>query len=396
LGRRTRRYGGRMRWPRTVLARMRVLGPARLDALTAAIVTVATLIELPLENLHDHRGVTYAAGVLLALAIALRRRTTLAVVAFQSLVVIAQTAAGGEVFDVAFVPFLALMVGAFTLAARARTRELVIGGALLTVAVVVAALSSDSPGGSLLFGLLFGVAFPIAIGVSYGARTRLMQRLRERASELEGERERRAREAVSAERRRIAGELHDVVTHSVSVMVVQAAAARRLVPSDPDRASEAMEAIERTGREALNEMRRLLGVLRRGDEDLALTPQPTLKRLDLIAQQAGMRVDLKIEGEPPAIPPGLDVAAYRVVQEALRAMQRAGEDGAAVTVRYSARGIELEVTGNAPVHEDPEAEVRLLGTRERIALFGGELTAGRRRGGGWGLRARLPLPEGHA
>jgi signal transduction histidine kinase len=385
-----------MRWPRTVLARMRVLGPARLDALTAAIVTVATLIELPLENLHDHRGVTYAAGVLLALAIALRRRTTLAVVAFQSLVVIAQTAAGGEVFDVAFVPFLALMVGAFTLAARARTRELVIGGALLTVAVVVAALSSDSPGGSLLFGLLFGVAFPIAIGVSYGARTRLMQRLRERASELEGERERRAREAVSAERRRIAGELHDVVTHSVSVMVVQAAAARRLVPSDPDRAREAMEAIERTGREALNEMRRLLGVLRRGDEDLALTPQPTLKRLDLIAQQAGMRVDLKIEGEPPAIPPGLDVAAYRVVQEALRAMQRAGEDGAAVTVRYSARGIELEVTGNAPVHEDPEAEVRLLGTRERIALFGGELTAGRRRGGGWGLRARLPLPEGHA
>jgi signal transduction histidine kinase len=382
-----------MRWRRTVLARVRVLGPARLDALTAAIVTVATLIELPLENLHDHRGVTYAAGVLLALAIALRRRTTLAVVAFQSLVVIAQTAAGGEVFDVAFVPFLAIMIGVFTLAARARTRALVIGGVLLTVAVVVAALSSDSPGGSLLFGLLFGVAFPIAIGVSYGARTRLMQRLRERAFELESERERRAREAVSAERRRIAGELHDVVTHSVSVMVVQAAAARRLVPTDPDRAREAMEAIERTGREALDEMRRLLGILRRGDEDVALTPQPTLKRLDLIAQQAGMRVDLTVEGEPPAIPPGLDVAAYRVVQEALRAMQRAGEDGAAVTVRYSARGIELEVTGNAPVHEDPDAEVRLLGTRERIALFGGELTAGRRRGGGWGLRARLPLPE---
>jgi signal transduction histidine kinase len=385
-----------MTWPRTVLARVRVLGPARLDALTAAIVTVATLIELPLENLHDHRGVTYVAGVLLALAIALRRRTTLAVVAFQSLVVIAQTAAGGEVFDVAFVPFLAIMIGVFTLAARARTRALVIGGALLTVAVVVAALSSDTPGGSLLFGLLFGVAFPIAIGVSYGARTRLMRRLRERAFELESERERRAREAVSAERRRIAGELHDVVTHRVSVMVVQAAAARRLVPTDPDRAREAMEAIERTGREALNEMRRLLGVLRRGDEDVALTPQPTLKRLDLIAQQAGMRVDLTVEGEPPAIPPGLDVAAYRVVQEALRAMQRAGEDGAAVTVRYSARGIELEVTGNAPVHEDPDAEVRLLGTRERIALFGGELTAGRRRGGGWGLRARLPLPEAHA
>jgi signal transduction histidine kinase len=388
--------GQTLRWPRTVTARVRAFGPARLDALTAAIVAVAVLIELPLESLHDERGVTYAAGVLLALALAFRRRATLAVVGFQALVVVAQTAAGGEAFDVAFVPFLAMMIGAFTLAARARTREVVVGGALLTIAVVVGALSSDNPGSSLLFGLLFGVAFPITVGVSYGARTRLMARLRERAEELEGERERRAREAVSDERRRIAGELHDVVTHSVSVMVVQAAAARRLVPTDPERAREAMEAIERTGREALDEMRRLLGVLRRGDEDLALTPQPTLKRLDLIAQQAGMHVDLRIEGEPPAIPPGLDVAAYRVVQEALRAMQRSGEDGAAVTVRYSGRGIELEITGNAAVHEDPEAAVRLLGTRERIALFGGELTAGRRRGGGWGLRARLPLPEGQA
>jgi signal transduction histidine kinase len=155
-----------------------------------------------------------------------------------------------------------------------------------------------------------------------------------------------------------------------------------------------MVAIERTGREALNEMRRLLGILRRGDEDIALTPQPTLKRLDLIAQQSGMHVDVHVEGDAPVIPPGLDVAAYRVVQEALRAMQRAGGDGAAVTVRYTRRGIELEVSGDAAVHEDHETEVRLLGTRERIALFGGELHAGRRRGGGWGLRARLPLPEG--
>jgi signal transduction histidine kinase len=391
---RTQRYGGRMRWPRTVPARVRAFSPARLDAVTAAVLAVAVLIELPLETLHDNRGVTYAAGVALALALAFRRRATLAVVAFQAIVLVVQGIAGGHAFDVAFVPFLALMIGAFTLAARARTRELVVGGTLLTVAVVIAALGADNPGASLVFGLLFGVAFPIAVGMSYGARTRLMARLRERADELEQERERRAREAVSDERRRIAGELHDVVTHSVSVMVVQAAAARRLVPTDPERAREAMEAIERTGREALDEMRRLLGILRRGDEDLALTPQPTLRRLDLIAQQSGMDVALKIEGDPPAIPPGLDVAAYRVVQEALRAMQRSGGNGAAVTVRYSRRGIELEVTGNAAVYDDPEAEVRLLGTRERIALFGGELTAGRRRGGGWALRARLPLPDG--
>jgi signal transduction histidine kinase len=357
---------------------------------------LATLIELPLEDLGPHRGVAFAAGVAIGAALAVRRRWTFAVVAFQALVVIAQTAAGAHLFDVAFMPFLALVVAMFTLAARATTRELVVGIVLMTAAAVVVALGAEDTGGSIIFSLLFAIAFPVAAGLSYGARSRLMQRLRERAEELESDRERRARDAVAAERRRIAGELHDVVTHSVSVMVVQAAAARRLVPTDPARAREAMEAIERTGREALNEMRRLLGVLRRGDEDLALTPQPTLKRLDLIAQYEGMHVDVKVEGEPPAIPPGVDVAAYRVVQEALRAMQRSGEDNAAVTVRYTRRGIELEVTGNAAVYEDHEAEVRLLGTRERIALFGGELHAGRRRGGGWGLRARLPLPEGHA
>jgi signal transduction histidine kinase len=404
-----RRYGGRMTsrrqgraagqtltWPRTLPARVRASGPARLDALTAGVVVVATLIELALEHPGDHRAVTYAAGVALAAALALRRRATFWVVAFQAAVVIVQEAAGGEALDIAFTPFLALMIAMFTLAARAPTREVIVGAALLAAAAITAALGTDDPGGSVIFGLLFGIAFPGAAGLSFGARTRLMVRLRERAHELESDRERRARDAVAAERRRIAGELHDVVTHSVSVMVVQAAAARRLVPTDPQRAREAMEAIEHTGREALNEMRRLLGVLRRGDEDLALTPQPTLKRLDLISQYDGMHVDVTVEGEPHAIPPGLDVAAYRVVQEALRAMQRAGEDDAAVTVRYSRRGIELEVTGNAAVYSDHEAEVRLLGTRERIALFGGELHAGRRRGGGWSLRARLPLPEGQA
>jgi signal transduction histidine kinase len=392
----TRRYGGWMRRPRSVSARVRAFSAARLDAVTAGLVAVGTLIELPLEHLGDHRGVTYAAAVALALALAFRRRATLWVVVFQAVVVIVQEVAGGEAVDVPFMPFLAVVIAMFTLAARATTRDLVVGIVLLGAAVVVTAAGSDDVGGSLVFALLFGIAFPVAAGLSYGARTRLMLRLRERAQELETDRERRANDAVAAERRRIAGELHDVVTHSVSVMVVQAAAARRLVPTDPDRAREAMEAIERTGREALNEMRRLLGVLRRGDEDLALTPPPTLKRLDLIAQYAGMHVDVNVEGEPPFIPPGLDVAAYRVVQEALRAMQRSGEDNAAVTVRYSRRGIELEVTGNAAVYEDADAEVRLLGTRERIALFGGELHAGRRRGGGWGLRARLPLPEGHA
>jgi signal transduction histidine kinase len=392
----TRRYVGRVRWPLKVRARARALGFARLDALTAAIGAFACLVELRFESLGDHRGVTYAAAVAIVGVLAFRRRATLAVVAVQAVIIVAQKAAGGEAADEAFLPFLASMLALLTLAARTDTRRIVMGCVLLGSADLVVAAQADDPGGSIVFVLLFGVIFPVAAGLSYGARTRLTDRLRERAEELEAGRERRAREAVAAERRRIAGELHDVVTHSVSVMVVQAAAARRLVPTDPARAREAMEAIERTGREALDEMRRLLGVLRRGDEDLALTPQPTLKRLDLLARHAGMHVDLRVEGDPPVIPPGVDVAAYRVLQEALRAMHRAGEDDAAVTVRYTRRGIELEVTGAAAVYEDPEAEVTILGTRERVALFGGELQAGRRRGGGWGLRARLPLPEAHA
>jgi signal transduction histidine kinase len=394
-----RRYGDPVRWLRTIPARVRALGPARLDALTAVVLTIATVLELSIESLGDHRGVTYGASIVIGLALAFRRRAPLAVVAIQAVAIVAQRAAGGEALDAAFVPFMATAFAVFTLAARAGTRELVVGAVLIGAADAIVAAQATDPGGSIAFVALFGVVLPVAAGLSYGARTRLTHRLRERAEQLEAGRERRARDAVAAERRRIAGELHDVVTHSVSVMVVQAAAARRLVPTDPERAREAMEAIERTGREALDEMRRLLGVLRRADEDIALTPQPSLNRLDLLVRQAsgaGLRVDLQVEGEVVAVPPGLDVAAYRVVQEALRAMQNAGEGDASVTVRYTRRGIELEVTGTAAVYEDAEAEVRLLGTRERIALFGGELHAGRRRGGGWALRAHLPLREGHA
>ena len=170
-----------------------------------------------------------------------------------------------------------------------------------------------------------------------------MLRLRERAEELESDRERRAREAVAAERRRIAGELHDVVTHSVSVMVVQAAAARRLVPTDPARAREAMEAIERTGREALNEMRRLLGVLRRGDEDIALTPQPTLKRLDLMlaVHRHARRRD---RGGRPAGDPartgrrGLPRGAGGAARDAALRRGRRRRDRALHAPRHRARG----------------------------------------------------------
>jgi signal transduction histidine kinase len=174
-------------------------------------------------------------------------------------------------------------------------------------------------------------------------------------------------------------------------MVVQGSVARRLAPSDPDRAALAFAAVESTGREALTEIRSLLGVLRRDDEELALAPQPSLRHLSsLIARTraAGLPVELAVEGEPTPLTAGVDLTAYRVVQEALRSALEQGEAGrAAVRVRYDDDHVDLRVLDDgrvAPARELP-------GVRERVTLYGGQLRAGARPDGGHGVRARLPL-----
>jgi signal transduction histidine kinase len=206
---------------------------------------------------------------------------------------------------------------------------------------------------------------------------------------------------------RIARELHDMVAHAVSEMVIQAGAARRTVavagPSDDAR--EAIAGIENTGREALGEMRRLLGVLRRGDESLALAPQPTLARVaGLVASMRGegLSVELSVQGDAVVLPPGLDLTAYRVVQQALANLVAAGITAPTrVSVRYGRRTLDLEVCdegpseGRADADGSPGDDAELLGMRERVALFGGVVHAGPRRDGGYAVRARLPL-EGAA
>jgi signal transduction histidine kinase len=207
----------------------------------------------------------------------------------------------------------------------------------------------------------------------------LDEELRERARRLAGDRQARAEEAAAAERRRIAGELHDLVAHGVSGMVVQAGAARRLVQKGDPRAAEAILAVEDGGREALTELRRLLGVLRREDADLALAPQPSLARVGALVEQlrtAGTDVTLEVRGDQDVtLSPGVDVAGYRIVEEALR-----GVPGPArVLVEYCPGHIDLHVEGGAA---EP------AGLAERVRLFGGELVTARR---GGALRARLPL-----
>jgi signal transduction histidine kinase len=236
-----------------------------------------------------------------------------------------------------------------------------------------------------------------------GGRALRTSRLRAReleslTAELASEREERARLAVAAERARSARELHDVVAHSVSTMVVQAEAGEALLDSHPKRARDAFASIQETGREALTEMRRLLGLLRRGDRALALVPQPSMMRLEnLLARvrEAGLAVELDIEGQPRLLPPGLDLSAYRIVQEALtNTLKHAGATNAWVNVRYRDHALELEIVDDGHSGSNGAREgYGIAGMRERVKLFGGELEAGRRSDGGYAVRARLPLQE---
>ncbi len=242
-----------------------------------------------------------------------------------------------------------------------------------------------------------GIALaPFAAGRVVANRQRLAEQLRAQQPLI-------ARAAVVDERARIARELHDVVAHSVSVMVIQSVAGRRLLRRDPERAEETLVAVETTGKEALRELRRLLGVLRTEDDDgaVGVQPQPGLGDLDgLVASvaESGVRVDLEVEGEAAPLSLGVDLAAYRIVQEALtNVIRHTGADRATVRVTRERRAVTLEIldAGGASRANGHEAALGgghgLPGMRERAALYGGTLEAGPRPEGGYGVRARLPV-----
>ena len=223
--------------------------------------------------------------------------------------------------------------------------------------------------------------------------------LAERTRQLEREREENARRAVFDERVRIARELHDVVAHHVSLMGVQAGAARRVLGQRPERAEEALAAIEGTSRQAVLEMHRLLGFLRQERDDEALAPQPSMRQLGTLVTQmreAGLPVELKVEGRERALPPGVDLSAYRIVQEALtNTLKHAGPAKVAVTVRYGERAVEIEVIDDGrstvPGTVRESGGNGLIGMRERVSLLGGRLQVGHHPEVGFSVRAHLPL-----
>jgi signal transduction histidine kinase len=354
------------------------------------------------DGIPGPRPINAALFVLITLPLAWRRRAPLTVVA----VVAAAAAVQAVFFDRSTQPstqlWLAVLIALYSVAAHGERRDALLGGALVaagTLAIDVRHLAAGERSAGEVLGewALFAGVWLLGRYV-HGWRLRARQQ-QERADQLELDREERARAAVAQERTRIARELHDIVAHGISVMVVQARGGRRMLTIDPDEAREAFDAIESTGRQALGELRRLLGMLRRLDEQPTLTPQPSLDRLgELIdqVQEAGLPVRVAVEGQAIELPPGVDLSAYRIVQEALtNTLKHAGPATAQVVVRYHPADLELEISddGHRAASADGAGQ-GLIGMRERVALYGGELHSGHRSEGGYLVRARLPLPSG--
>lgn len=311
---------------------------------------------------------------------------------------------------------VALLVILYTVAASdvpRRLSRLALGAGLLGSPLYFLRFGVDkgtSTVDSLLFTLFMVVPFALAwvLGDSLRTRRAYYAQLIERNQRLEKEREAQSKVAVAAERARIARELHDVVAHNVSVMVVQADGAAYVMDVAPEQAKEALQTISGTGRQALAEMRRLLGVLRTGEpqESEDYVPQPDVEQIEVLVEQvraAGLAVDFEIEGAPRRLPSGVELTAYRIVQEALTNTRKHGGPDASASVRLvyfdDGLGLLVEDDGRGAAHELYEdggadgAGHGLIGMRERIGMVGGTLDAGPRPGGGFRVSALLPLKK---
>jgi len=341
------------------------------------------------DYLTASKAIYVPAGLLMTLPLAWRRRAPLPVAAVVMGALVFESLAVGSA-PTQDPPLVGWLIAIYSVAAHCDRAAALVGLALSLVAGLVWIGIDDF----FLPVVIFGGAWLAGRLVRQREDHALV--VAERSAALDRERVANARAAAAEERALIARELHDILSHSVSVMVVQAGAERMAQGSDRAATGETLEAIERTGRQALIEMRRLLGMLRVGGEPPAHTPQPTLGELDeLVAQvrEAGLPVELQVEGEPAVLPPGVAVSAYRIVQEALtNVLKHAGPARARVVVRYSGRELELEIAddgqGSAAVGG---AGHGLVGMRERVALYGGDFDAGASNGGGFVVRARLPL-----
>ncbi|OII64075.1 two-component sensor histidine kinase [Streptomyces sp. CC53] len=381
--------------------------PTGVDSFWA--VMLLGLAAVSMSGMSGNLAVNVVIVLLLCLVVALRRRAPRQMLLLTAAVGVAQLALDVHVNPADF----AMLVIIYTVAAddgpRWASRFALAGG---VVAAPLAGLRWPgpdlSPLGVVAFTVFMTVPFVLAwvLGDSMRTRRAYFAQLEERAARLEREREAQAKVAVAAERARIARELHDVVAHNVSVMVVQADGAAYVMDAAPDQARQALETISSTGRQALAEMRRLLGILRTGEHEEAgeYVPQPDVGQIEDLVEQvrtAGLPVDFKVEGSPRPLPSGVELTAYRIVQEALTNTRKHGgpDAGASVRLMYFDDGLGLLVEDDGrgaaqEMYEDGGADGSghgLIGMRERVGMVGGTLDAGPRPGGGFRISALLPL-----
>jgi signal transduction histidine kinase len=419
--------GGSSPAPRSIGTAWLRARPLLADGLLAGLLAAVSLVALAYawhecDRDCDPGGAAVALVLATTLPLVWRRRRPLAVGLTTGLA----TAAYGFAHypDLAMPIAIGGVVGMYSVAAWGGRRAALLAGgvAAVVVAVVMALPRADADVVDAAF-VSLSLAGAWVLGDRARVQRALAAELQERAARLERDRAEDARRAVASERARIARELHDVVAHHVSMMVVQAEAGPVAVERDPARAAGAFEAIAATGRQALVEMRRLLGVLRGdGDQAPSLAPQPGLAQVPSLVEQvgrAGLRVELVVEGTEAALPPGIDLSAYRIVQEALtNALRHGGSGRARVLVRYGEHDLELRIDNDGPAGRsdegpagngvgsasgrrptDSDRQLRrsgrpgqgLVGMRERVTVFGGELHTGRGPDGGFTVAARLPI-----
>ncbi len=376
------------------------MDPFRVDVALAALFIAAGVIELALIDPEGgSRGLTFAAGVVALSSLAFRRRNGVLAGAIFVVPVFSQALAGGYFTTNTTTPFVAVLLLLFSVGRYASGRRFAAATTLLSVGTTATIFIEDGFEPDELFWAVFLFGLPILAGRALRSRALLQAELRERAEAAERERVERARGAVEVERSRIAAELQALVANGLSAMVVQAETVpRRLEAGDTAAAATALAAVEETGRDALTEMRRLLGVLRRDGDGAELAPQPGLPRVLALVEKTrdgGLPVELRIEGRDEAwaargarrLSPGIDLTGYRVVEDALEAAAEHGATAAELLIRYTPDELRIQVTDD----REGGTSDRLPGLRERVGLYGGHLSAGRLDEGGFRLRARLPV-----
>jgi signal transduction histidine kinase len=382
-----------MQFLRKLRARVLALDPWRADLVLAAVFGVAIVVECLLISTEGFSRATTAAFGFASIvpAVALRRRNTLlGVLAFVGVLLVAAPI-GTFLLVTGTTPFIVALLLCYSLGRHETGRRFWFGVVALIPGMWTVFLlePGNFEGGDFLWGV-FLFTPPMLAGRALRSRALLQRELREKAERSEAEREIRAAQAVEEERTRIAGELQALVADGVSAMVVQAEAVPRvLAAGEPARAREAFEVIEETGRDALIEMRRLLGVLRREGERPELAPQPGLAMLDTLAErvrEAGMELSVEVRGERRPLAAGVDLAAYRVLSRDLELAMDGGATAATVTLTYGERDLELVAVDDRAERELPPG---FAGMRDRVGLYGGHVRAS---SGEAGFRLEVVLP----